>query len=273
VELPELTILGQQMDRELTGKRVAAVEVANPKCLNVPLPQFARTVVGTTLRAVDRRGKWLFIHLDAPYVLLFNSGMGADVLYFRATDELPAKYQIKFTFADGTGFTVRVWWFCYLHLVPAAMLAQHRLTAKLGVDPLAEAFTLARFQQLLRPKRGRIKRFLLDQKNLAGIGNVYVQDILFGARVHPQRAIPSLRDDEIAAMYASMRAVLQASIDLRGLVYEKDFYGRPGGYGPAQFQVAYKPGQPCPVCRTPIQKVKTGATSSFICPRCQPLSP
>ena len=273
MELPELTILSQQMHRELAGKQIAAVEVTNPKCLNLPLPQFERTVVGRTIQAVHRHGKWLFIHLDSSYVILFNSGMGADVLYFRPPDVLPEKYQIRFSFRDGTGFTVRVWWFCYLHLMPTARLAKHSLTAKLGGDPFDPAFTLAQFRQLLAPKRGQIKRFLLDQRNIAGIGNVYVQDILFTARVHPQRAIPSLRDDEIAALYAAMRTILQASIDLGGLVYEKDFYGRHGRYGPAQFRIAYKPGKPCPVCETPIQKVKTGATSSFICSTCQPLSP
>ena len=112
---------------------------------------------------------------------------------------------------------------------------------------------------------------MLDQKNIAGIGNVYIQDMLFYAKIHPQRTISSLTDKEIGTLHKSMRSVLNESIRLGGLKYEKDFYGKNGRYGPEQFKIAYKPGKPCPVCQTTIQKIKTGSTSSFICPKCQPL--
>jgi len=127
------------------------------------------------------------------------------------------------------------------------------------------------FKQLLSKKRGNIKTFLLDQKNIAGIGNVYIQDILFNANLHPQRPISSLSDREIESLYKSMKSVLNESIELGGLAYEKGFYGNKGRYDMEKFKVAYKPGKPCPICRTTIQKIKTGSTSSFICPSCQPL--
>jgi len=269
MELPELTVLSRQMTKEIVGKRISEVEVANPKCLNIPLEQFQKTVVGKAIRSVENRGKWLFIKLDSDHVLLFNPGMGADVIYFKSDDKLPEKYQIKFTLDDRTGFTVRVWWFCYLHLMHANKLGEHKLTAKLGITPLDKRFTLDYFRQLLNKKRGNIKTFLLDQKNLAGIGNVYIQDILFNAKLHPNRIISSLTTTEIEALYKSIQSVLNDSIELGGLSYEKDFYGNKGGYGMEQFKVAYKPGKPCPTCQTTIQKIKTGLTSSFICPNCQ----
>jgi formamidopyrimidine-DNA glycosylase len=272
MELPELTILSRQMENELVGKRISDVEVANPKCLNISLKQFQKTVVGKTIRSVENRGKWLFIKLESNNVLLFNSGMGADVIYFKSGDKLPEKYQIKLTLDDKSGFTIRVWWFCYLHLMPANKLDEHKLTAKLGITPLDKKFTLDYFKQILSKKRGNIKNFLLNQKNIAGIGNVYIQDILFNAKIHPKRKIPSLKEAEIEALYNSIKSVLNKSVKLGGLAYEKDFYGNKGGYGKDQFKIAYKPGQPCPICQTSIEKIKTGSTSSYICPNCQVLT-
>jgi len=271
MEFPELTILSRQMTKEILRKQIIEVEVANPKCLNMPLKQFQKAVVGKTIKSVEGRGKWLFIKLDSDHVLIFNPGMGADIIYFKPRDKLPEKYQIKFTLDDKTGFTIRVWWFCYLHLMHANKLGEHKLTAKLGITPLDKKFTLDYFEQLLDKKRGNIKTFLLDQRNIAGIGNVYIQDILFNAKLHPKRLISSLINTEIEALYKSIKSVLNESITLGGLAYEKDFYGKKGRYGAEQFKIAYKPGKPCPICQTTIQKIKTGSTSSFICPKCQPL--
>lgn len=260
------------MMKETVRKRISEAEVANPKCLNMSFEQFRETVVGKTIKSVENRGKWLFIKLGSDHVLLFNSGMGADVIHFKRGDKLPEKYHVKFTLDDKTGFTIRVWWFCYLHLMSVNNLGEHKLTAKLGITPLDKKFTLDYFKQLLDKKRCNIKSFLFDQKNIAGIGNVYIQDILFNAKLHPKRKIPSLTETEIEALYNSIQSVLNESIKLGGLAYEKDFYGNKGGYGAKQFKIAYKPSKPCPICQTGIQKIKTGSTSSFICPNCQPLN-
>ena len=278
MELPELTVLSRQMSKEIAGRRISEVEVVNPKCLNMPLEEFREGLVGKIVESVKSRGKWLFFKLSAggspssAYdLLLFNPGMGADVIRFGPDDEFPRKYHIKLGLDDQSGFTVRVWWFCYLHLVSSSRLIEHRLVGRLGVSPLDEAFTLPYFRELLEKRRGRIKNFLVDQKKIAGIGNVYIQDILFNSKLHPNRLIPTLNEAEIEALYRSMRSVLQKSIDLSGLAYERDFFGNKGGFGADQFKIAYKPGQPCPACQTTIEKIKTGSTSSFICPKCQKL--
>jgi formamidopyrimidine-DNA glycosylase len=271
MELPELTVLSRQMSKEIVGKRISMLEVANPKCLNMPFNRLRKNLLGKTIKAVESRGKWLFIRVNPNQVLLFNPGMGSDVVHFKPKDKLPEKYHVKVIFDDDTGFTIRVWWFCYLHLMPESRLNEHKLTARLGMSPLDRKFTIDYFRQLLQHKRGNIKSFLLDQKNIAGIGNVYVQDALFSAKIHPKRAIQSLTETEVKALYSSIRSVLKESIALRGLAYEKDFYGEKGGYGVEQFRIAYKQNQPCPVCGTTIQKIRTGSTSTFICQVCQPL--
>jgi len=271
MELPEILILSRDMSDELVGRTVTMVEVANPKCLNLPLKSFEDVLIGLQIRSIEGRGKWIFIQLTSGYTLLFNTGMGADVLHYRPGEDEGRKYQIKIGLDDGSGFTVRVWWFCYLHLVKTDELEQHRMTAGMGLTPLDDRFTVEYLENLLMGRRGRIKNFILNQRRVAGIGNVYVHDILFESGIHPNRAIPTLNATEVRALHGNMRSVLRRSIELGGLAYEYTFHGRKGGFDIDQYRVAYLPGRPCPSCGTTIEKIRTGQNSSFVCPRCQPL--
>jgi len=270
-ELPEIAVKARQMDREIKGKRIATIESRQPKNLNIPAQKFVKTAKGKTIRNVTGKGKWLFIKLDPAYYMLINLGMNADLIYFASNQELPEKCQFRLTFADGTGFTIQFQWFGYIHLLKEKDLDKHKLTAKLGVSPIEKEFTLENFKKLLTNKKGGIKSFLLDQKNVAGIGNVYIQDTLFEAKLHPNRKISTLSEKEIEGLYNAIRDVLNRAIKLGGLAYEKDFYGRKGRLTINKFLVGYKTGKPCPTCKTPIEKVKTGSTSSYICPKCQSL--
>ena len=203
--------------------------------------------------------------------MLINLGMGADLLYFTPNQRLPEKYQFKLTFNDKTGFTIHFQWFGYIHLIPEKDLTKHKLTSQLGISPTHEKFTLEHFGKLLANKKARIKNWLLNQKNVAGIGNVYVQDILFKAKLHPNQKISTLSEKEINNLYKAIQTILNHSIQLVGLAYEKDFYGQKGKLTINEFLVGYKTGKPCPTCKTPIEKIKTGSTSSYICPKCQRL--
>lgn len=268
-ELPEIAVIANQMNEEIVGRRIAEVEVRQPRILNVPIPEFAEAAKGKIINNVSGRGKWLFVKLDPAYFMLINLGMGGDLIHFVPDDELPEKYQFKLTFSDGSGFTLRFSWFGFVHLLPEKDLHRHRMTGHLGPSAMDEVFTVEYFKELLAGRRGRIKSFLLDQKKLAGIGNVYIQDILFKARLHPNRKIPTLSEKEIESLCDAIRSVLNRSIQLGGLAYEKDFYGRYGRFTGDEFLVGYKTGSPCPECGTNIVKIKTGSTSSYICPSCQ----
>jgi formamidopyrimidine-DNA glycosylase len=137
--------------------------------------------------------------------------------------------------------------------------------------PIDKEFTVEKLASLLSVRRGAIKSFLLNQKNVAGIGNMYVQDILFRAKLHPLRMTQTLTESEIEALHRSVSEVLDRGITLGGLKYERDLYGRHGDYGPEHFLVAYKIHEPCPACATRIVKIRTGSTPSYICPKCQKL--
>jgi formamidopyrimidine-DNA glycosylase len=269
-ELPEIANLARQMTKELHGKRIGKIELAQPKCLNISAKRFRR-IIGKTVKETKAHGKWLFTRLEPKDNLLLNLGMGGDLRYHKNRNTLPEKYQLRLTFRDTTELTVSFSWFGYIHLASDEELPKHKMTSKLGISPLDEKFTVDRLSSILSGRRGNIKSFLLDQKNIAGIGNVYVQDTLFKARLHPLRKIQTITQPEIAALHQSMREALYQSIKLGGLRYERDLYGRHGRYGPEQFIVAYKESKPCPACGTVIVKTRTGSTSSYLCPKCQQL--
>lgn len=268
-ELPEITIITKEMSKEITGKRIAEIEVKQPKNLNISVSDFKRKSYGKIVANVSSKGKWIFIKLDPAYYMLINLGMGAEILHFIHGQKLQEKYQFKLTFSDETGFTIHFWWFGYIHFLAENDLGKHKLTAQLGMSPTEETFTLQYFQKLLANKKVGVKNFLIDQKNIVGIGNVYVQDILFKAKLHPNQKISTLSEKEIHDLYNAIIDVLNHSIRLGGLAYETDFYGQKGKLTVDKFLVGYKTGKPCPVCGTPIEKIRTGGTHSYICPRCQ----
>lgn len=266
-ELPEIFIFARDMRKELTGRTLGGIEVLQPKCLNVPVEDFRSGLTGAGIRGVVPRGKWLQVETTQGWLLL-SLGMGGEIL-LTSRERLPEKRRLIFYLGsphDGACLAVNFLWFGYAHYVRD--LAEHAMTARLG--PNALELTLEQFRALLRGRRGTIKTFLLDQGRIAGIGNVYVQDPLFKAHIHPLRPILSLNDDEVAALWRALRETLQESIDHGGSAWELNLYGEKGGWGEQFLLAGYREGQPCPACGTVVVKIKTGSTSSYLCPSCQP---
>jgi len=266
-ELPEITVLARQMKGELVGKAFTGIEVLQPKCLNVSEEAFVGALTGARLLDVTPRGKWILTETDRGWLLL-NLGMGGEILLV-TRETLPEKRRLVFDFDDDTCLAVNFWWFGYAHYLRPGELGDHAMTAKLG--PNALDLTLDQFKALLRGRRGRIKSFLLNQGRIAGIGNVYVQDPLFKARIHPLRPINTLSEDEVAALWRAIRETLRESIEHGGSAWELNLYGEKGRWDESFLRVGYREGQPCPACGTAIRKIKTGSTSSFVCPQCQAL--
>ena len=266
-ELPEIALRAREMRKVLVGKTITSIQVLQPKCLNVPEERFIEALTGAQLRDVTHRGKWLFVETTQGW-LLINLGMGGEILLVtRAT--LPEKYRIVFDFDDGSCLAINFWWFGYAHYVPFGELDDHAMTAKLG--PNALDLTVEDLRAMLKGRRGRVKSFLLNQSRIAGIGNAYIHDILFLARLHPLRQVNTLTAAEVDALAQAIHAGLQPSIDKGGAFYEVGLDGKRGGFTKDDILIGYRADEPCPVCGTPIEKIKTGSTSSFICPHCQPL--
>lgn len=268
-ELPEIRNIARQMNGTLAGKKVSSVEVRQEKCLNMPLDDFRRMVEGNTVRGVHAKGKWLITQFEEGPYLLVSLGMGGDIIFHEFGEDFRGKYQYMFRFADGCSFHIAFSWFGYVHAAAAQSLPQHAMTASLGDDPLDEGFTRERFRaKLVGCKRG-IKAFLMDQHNVAGIGNVYIQDILFKARLHPLRRLDTLSGTEMDALHGAIVEHLRHATELGGLKWERDFFGEPGRY--EYTQVGHRPGMPCPECGTPVEEIRTGSTRSFVCENCQKL--
>jgi formamidopyrimidine-DNA glycosylase len=264
-ELPEIAILANQMDRALVRKRMSGVTIVQPKCLNLLPEVFTERVVGQQIERAYPHGKWVVTVTTDGY-LLINLGMGGEVLLHPDRRDLPEKHRLILDLEGGQCLSFSFWWFGLVHW--ADTLEAHPQVGKLGLHALDPSLDADWFEPHRR-RRIRVKSFLLDQKNLAGIGNMYSHDILFHARLHPDRPLNSLSDDEVRRLAEAVRTTLQLGLDKGGSQWEQDLYGAKGSFGSEDLLVGYREGQPCPECGTPIQQIKTGSTTSFICPACQ----
>ena len=269
-ELPEITKLATGMHKQLKGKTIKTLTLLQEKCLNLPVDEFKKRAEGASVVKVVHKGKWIITQLSNDEHLLLSLGMGADVLYFENESDEQEKYQVKVLFSDGTGYSARFWWFGHFFLTHKNDLADEPKTKDIAIDPFDKKFTPEYFSTLLAGKRTQVKSFLMNQKNVGGIGNMYMHDILFKAGLHPQRKISDLSEADINRLYDSIMEVLNLSRSKGAFNYEKDFFGEVGNYGMDDFLVGYKDeNEPCPICATPIENIKTGSTSSYICPACQ----
>jgi len=266
-ELPEIYNIAGQMDDSLVGKSLTGLEIRQERCLNMPTDSFRQTVLGKQIESVSAKGKWLLTKFADGAHLLISLGMGGDIVYHPPGESYDGKYQFRLDLDDLGFIHIYFSWFGYVHAAAAGELAGHKMTASLGICPLSPEFTRDRLHQLLAGRRGGIKAFLMDQHNIAGIGNVYIQDILFLAKLHPLRKIDTLRDAETTRLHEAIVSHLRRATDLGGLRWERDFHGHLGRYEYAL--VGHRPGQPCPVCSTPVEEIRTGSTRSYICARCQ----
>lgn len=264
-ELPEITSRAREMNKALIGKKIVIVEIIQPKSLNMDPEAFIAALKHSMIKEVSNRGKWIVVETTQGY-LLINLGMGGEILLIK-NNRLPEKYRLAFHFSDKTILSINFWWFGYAHFLPPDRLMEHPMLSKIG--PNALEIDPQGFKSIIGNRKKAIKTILLDQSQIAGIGNAYIHDILFLAHIHPLRPANSLSDQELASLVKSIHQGLEASLAKGGAFYEVNLYGEKGGFQMEDILVGYREGQPCPVCHSSIIKIKTGSTSSFICPKCQ----
>lgn len=269
-ETPEITSRAREMDSVLPGKVIHSIEVLQPKCLNIPPEKFINSLENAVIKQITSHGKWIMVDTSSGWLLL-NLGMGGEIL-LTARDNMPSKFRLVFDFTDRTCLAINFWWFGYAFYAPSDGLQDIPAIAKLGPNVLD--LSLDAFITLLGQRNGktRVKAFLLDQSKVAGIGNAYIHDILFMAKLHPNRLVSSLTDDEQVKLYESIQGGLLPSLEKGGAFYETNLFGEKGGFTMDDILIGYREGSPCPRCGTSIEKIRTGSTSSFICPACQSTS-
>lgn len=268
-ELPDIYVLAKSMKEALKGKAITNAHVNQPKCLNTTVKKFKDSIKDCRIEDAQQRGKWILVRLDCDQFLAFNLGMGGEIrLHNQEEIPNPERERVVLTLDTGEQVWIHHWWFGHVHLIKSNDLAKHKQLSKLGPEPLDDTFTVEKFSEMLKDKRGRIKSYLLDQSFIAGIGNVYIQDTLWYARIHPNRGANTLTDREIKALYDAIQRVLKQGIRYGGGPGEQDIWGHSGTYS-KHLQVGYRTGKQCPRCKTTIEELRVGSTTSYICSKCQ----
>ena len=271
-ELPDIVILAKSMNDALVDRTIINVQVNQPKVLNQSVEAFRNVVINSAFLSFHQRGKWILAPLTNNWVLAFNLGMGGAIHLHSAQDEPnPSQERVIFTLDTKEQLWIRFWWFGHVHTMPSSKLSEHPQLGTLGIEPLSNAFSLDTFTSMLRGRRGRIKNYLLNQRFIAGIGNVYVQDILWLAGIHPMRKADTLTRNEVCRLHQAIQRGLRIGIANGPGPGEQDLWGTRGRWNKvSDFPfIAYRTGKPCPTCNSPIEEIRVGNTTSYTCPRCQ----
>lgn len=272
-ELPEVETVVRGLREPLVGRRITAMWHDWRRSIHSPAPdEFAAQVAGQIVTSLGRRGKYILIHLDHDTLVIHLKMSGR--LYVAAAGarheadrwvhvrfDLDQQWQLRFS-------DVRKFGRVYLTDDVAALLGH------LGPEPLGDNFTTADFREGLRGRRLAIKARLLQQEFVAGVGNIYADEALFRAGIHPARPAESLTDGEAARLHGALRGALQTGIEHEGASI--NWYRKPDGdKGQSQnhFFVYGRPEQPCRLCGAPINKIRVAQRGTHFCPSCQPQSP
>jgi len=264
-ELPEVESIKNGLRPLVAGRRITAVEVFRAGAVkSLPVEDFCRGLAGNRILGVERRGKFLIFPLDDRRYLIAHLRMtgvllwdGGDVPYVSARFHLEGGHVLVFQDRRGLG---KLW----------LVEGPDTVVGGLGPEPLQPEFSPEALRERLKKRSAPIKALLLDQHFLAGLGNMYADEVLFRARVHPLKRARDLSPAETARLHRAVREVLSRGIALKGA--SVDTYRLPdGGKGSAHsaFQVAHRRGLPCPVCSTPIERISLRGRGAYFCPKCQ----
>lgn len=274
-ELPEVETVKQTLNTLVAGKRIERVTVTLPRIIQRPseIEQFCDALQGHTIERVERRGKFLRILLDG-LVLVSHLRMEGRYGVYKSGEPVEKHTHVIFHFDDGTELRYKdVRQFGTMHLFAAGEEWELPPLHKLGVEPLSAEFTVERFAEAMRRRRSFIKPVLLNQHIVVGIGNIYVDEALFKAGIHPNRAADELTDEEYALLHRSIIDTLQEAVEAGGASI-KSYVNGQGEMGMFQHQLQMygRQGEPCIRCGSIIEKSVVGGRGTHYCPKCQQLS-
>ncbi len=271
-ELPEVETIRRGLVSTVQGRTITAASVYRTKIIQVPSPdEFVHLIPGRTITAINRRGKYLIFTLSGGYAMVAHLRMTGQFNYCPADTPLVKATVVVFNLDNGWDLRfVEPRGFGVLYLLPEADLDTVPGLNRLGPEPLSPDFTPAYLAQVLSNKKATIKSLLLNQDLIAGIGNIYADESLFRAGIHPERIAASLTPAEIEALWQAIRTELAAGIEHRGTSVQSyfDVDGRKGSYQEL-LKVYRRTGQPCPVCGTLISRIKVAGRGTHFCFHCQ----
>jgi len=286
-ELPEVETVCRQLEPELEGRRIESLEVLDPRwCQPVPPVELEKAVGGRTIEGLGRRGKYLLLGLDGERTLVMHLRMTGNLVLVEGEEKLdPSEgmrlyegerstserhLRARFVLDDGR----EVWFTDPRRFGEALLLDDDSLDAhfasRLGIEPLSDEFTPQALGEIAAGRTVPLKSFLLDQKGIAGVGNIYADESLFRARLHPLSPAGSMKPEHLEALRDAVVTALQAGIDGGGASIDDYRDGR-GEKGRMQdeFLVHTREGEPCPRCDGTVERIVVSGRSTYFCPACQ----
>jgi len=272
-ELPEVETVRRMLESSVLGRTVRSVRLSGLKLRERVRPDLPRRLAGRRFVTARRIGKYLLLDLDGGLTILSHLGMsGRWLFHAQVPRRSPPHVHARIRFADGS----QLWFqdprrFGLLRLVETERLAADPSLALLGPDPVAEPLTGDGLLALATGARVSVKTFLLDQRRIAGIGNIYASEILHRAGLDPRTRAGAVRPERWAMVARETTAVLGEAIDRFGTTFSayRTLWNEPGSNG-ENLRVYDRRGEPCQTCGTAIRRIVQGARSTFFCPRCQP---
>lgn len=294
-ELPEVETVARDLQQRVAGATIRAATVHWDRTIRHPQPpeRFAAEAAGAIIRRVGRRAKTVLLHLDDGRVMTVALRMTGALIVAPPGTEPDPYARVVFSLADGRELRYRdvrkfgrigLWPGGGLRSVGAGRGSRSRRVAEggrryrigevfsgHGPEPLARTFTVARFAERLARRSAKLKTLLLDQSFVAGVGNIYADEALWRARLHPLRTADTLQPDDVRRLHRAVRGVLRQGIANRGSSFS-DYVGADGepGDNAERLMVYRRTDQPCYRCGRPIRRIVVGQRSSHFCPRCQP---
>jgi len=273
-ELPEVETVRRGLEKRLLGQRVAYAE-ARRQTLRIPLPEnFVARITGRRFERLERRGKYILAYLDDGAVLIVHLGMSGRFTLGAAGDLPDGPHDhVVFRMEDGTVATYNdPRRFGLMTLCLDSEVDDHRLLASMGADPLGNMFNGPYLASQLAGKRSPIKAALLDQKTVAGLGNIYVCEALYGAGISPRRSAHTVQGERAERLVATIRKVLDSALQAGGSSL-RDYVQASGelGYFQHQFSVYGREGEPCPTCdcKQSVKRIVQSGRSTFYCAKRQ----
>jgi formamidopyrimidine-DNA glycosylase len=280
-ELPEVEVVRRGLEAHVVGRRLESVEVLHPRPVRRHLAgpdDFRALLTGRTVEAARRRGKYLWLPLDSGDALLAHLGMSGQMLVQPASAPDERHLRVRFALGGGAASEEAL----ELRFVDQRMFGGLAVSlgggdvpgeiAHIALDPLDRTFDDGRFVRDVRRRTAAVKRILLDQGVVSGVGNIYADEALWAAQIHGERRGEQLTARQVRTLLEAVRVVMLAALDEGGTSFDSLYVNVNGesGYFDRSLAVYGREGLPCRRCGTPIRRVSFTNRSSFFCPRCQP---
>lgn len=270
-EMPEVEIIKRYLDDKLVGKNIKDICIKLDRLIKYPSPsKFERRVKGKTISAVIRKGKYIWLEIDKGYKVIFHLRMTGALVYSSEGEVLDSA-RIVFSFNDSSVL-------CYydtrtlgaVYCIATEETGVISALGNMGAEPLSKEFSPKYLANILAGKSTKIKTFIIKQEYIGGVGNIYADEALFLANIHPLRSASSLNSKEIKKLHKAINKVISEGIKDGGTTF-RDYRNGAGEKGRHQekLNVYARKGMPCTVCNTVIEKITVGGRGSHYCPRCQ----